>query len=305
MKKDDNHNIEFEILEYIREMPDGVSIAEISRNLDFSRTSVSKYVAILELKKEIYCKKIGISKIYYSINNDRDPESEILDFIRSMPNGVSLAEISRKKRFSTNTVSLYVSILENKRKIYSKKLGPNQLYYTRISNNTAKKLYISYYKGLLASLKEKFPNEGEIFKDIGRNCFKYLDFSSEYKVSKNLTGVEGNYIIKLFQEKFGKLIRSFDGAEPSIGISFIKKGENRNLLVIQFKDSEYIQNSKDFIYHFYILAGFIEAFCKNLTNNDVICNIESINLSDEKEHSIVELLVELNPKEYLKVEALP
>ncbi|MFX1392497.1 MAG: hypothetical protein ACFFAH_02880 [Promethearchaeota archaeon] len=283
-------------------MPDGVSIADISRNLEFSRTSVSKYVSILEIKKKIYCKKIGISKVYYSINNDRDPESEILEFIRSMPDGVNIAEISRKKKFSRNTVSIYISILENKKEILRKRLGANQLFFPKESGNDAKELYISYYKGLLVSLKEKFPNESEIFKDIGRNCFKYLDFSSESIISKDLIGQEVNHFIKQFQEEFGKLIRSFDEAEPSIGISFIKNGENRDLLVIKFRDSEYIQKSKDFIYHFYILAGFVEAFWKKLTNEDVICNIESINLSDQEENSYIELLVELNTKVNLKVE---
>ena len=256
----------------------------------------------MELKKKIYCKKVGISKIYYSINNDRDPESEILEFIKSMPNGITITEISRKRRFSRNTVSLYISILENKKKIYSKRLGANQIFFAKESNNVAKELYISYYKGLLASLKKKFPNEGEIFKDIGRNCFKYLYFSSNSPIMKDLKSQEVNHFIKQFQVVFGKLIRSFDEAEPSIGISFIKKGENRNLLVITFKDSEYLQNSKDFIYHFYILAGFIEAFWKKLANEDVICKIESVNLSDEEEHSVIELLVELNPKVFLKVE---
>jgi len=51
-RKIKSSQLESEILEYIKGKPGGVSITEISKNKGFSRNTVSKYVAILELKKK-------------------------------------------------------------------------------------------------------------------------------------------------------------------------------------------------------------------------------------------------------------
>ena len=88
---------EFEILEYIKEKPTGVTITEISSKNGFSRNTVSKYVKILGFKKKIFSKKIGYYNMYFSTETGRDPEVEILDYIRDKPRGATITEISKKK----------------------------------------------------------------------------------------------------------------------------------------------------------------------------------------------------------------
>ena len=46
-EKNKGHNPEFEILQYIKENPNGVSLTEISRKKGVSRSSISKYVKLL------------------------------------------------------------------------------------------------------------------------------------------------------------------------------------------------------------------------------------------------------------------
>jgi len=64
--KTKTRQLESEILEYIKEKPNGVTITKISKDKGFSRNTISKYVSILELKKKIVSKKIGAYRLYFS-----------------------------------------------------------------------------------------------------------------------------------------------------------------------------------------------------------------------------------------------
>ena len=152
--------------------------------------------------------------------------------------------------------------------------------------------YVSFYKGLLASLKEKHPNDGEIFKEVGRNCLKYIDFSFDRSISKELKGMNVNRFYKLFREAFGILNLTFDIAAQNIELSVRKKGENGIVTIIKVKNSEYFSNTDEFIYHFYIFAGIVEGIWKKEVNKDVVCNVEAIHVSDDIENSFIELSIE-------------
>lgn len=88
--KERNNSIEyeFEILEYIKNNPSGVSITDIANEKRYSRNTVAKYVSILELKKLIFKKKVGSSLLLYSIRNSHLPYSLILSYYKMILKGL-------------------------------------------------------------------------------------------------------------------------------------------------------------------------------------------------------------------------
>ncbi|MFX1392595.1 MAG: hypothetical protein ACFFAH_03380 [Promethearchaeota archaeon] len=223
-------------------------------------------------------------------SKNRYPEFEILEYIREKPNGVTITEISKKKGFSRNTVSKYVSILEIKKKIISKKVGAYNLYFSTELKFFSKTFTIFYYKALLAGLKENFPNTGEIFKNIGRNCLEYIDFYLSPTKLDKLKGMKVTRIWKLYYDVFGKFYPSLNIIQPTIKVR-TKKKNGTIKIILRFSNSEFIDITDDFIYHYYITAGLIEAIWKKESNIDVVCNIEKVHLSDKKESSYVELSI--------------
>lgn len=234
----------------------------------------------------------------------RYPEFEILEYIREKPNGVTITEISKKKGFSRNTVSKYVSILEIKKKIISKKVGAYHLYFSAEVKFFSKMFTISYYKALLAGLKQNFPNNGEIFKKIGHNCLEYIDFYLSPTQSEKLKGMKVNRIWKLYYDVFGKFYPSLNIIQPTIKVKTRK--ENGTIkIILKFTNSEFLDITDDFIYHYYIVAGLIEAIWRRETHLDVICNIEKVYISEKKENSYVELSInfekEIEKKSLIKL----
>ncbi|MFX1266812.1 MAG: winged helix-turn-helix transcriptional regulator [Promethearchaeota archaeon] len=66
-------NHEFIILECIRDNPGGVTVSDIANFTKFSRNTVSKYVSILELKKQIFSKKVGAYRLYFAVKKSFIP----------------------------------------------------------------------------------------------------------------------------------------------------------------------------------------------------------------------------------------
>ena len=57
-------------------------------------------------------------------------EFEILECIRNYPGGLTITDIANLKNYSRNTVSKYVSILELKNLVFSRKIGAYKLYFS-------------------------------------------------------------------------------------------------------------------------------------------------------------------------------
>ena len=102
-----------------------------------------------------------------------------------------------------------------------------------------------------------------------------------------------NRILKLYCDVFGKYYPFFNIIQPTIELSVKKKGGTNDKLTLKFTNSEFLENTDDFIYHFYILTGIIEAFRKKDVDRTVKYNIETIYVSDKKKNSFIELSVEV------------
>jgi len=207
------------------------------------------------------------------------------------PSGLTKTDIAKGTGFSRNTVSKYISILEDKDEVYKKKVGAYNLYFSKKQAFFPKKIALSYYKAIIAGIKKHYPMDEQVLKQIGRESLKYIDFDQSEKSRKQLKGIRGNPIIKLYFEVFRKFYPSFDLMQPNIKISEPEIQNSGKKAVYRFTNSEFINNSEDFIYHFYIIAGIIEEQFSELFNRTIKCNVEKVNISNNEGESFVDISI--------------
>lgn len=184
-------------------------------------------------------------------------------------------------------------MLEIKQKIFKRKVGAYNLYFSSKKSFFPKEIISSYYKALLSGLKKNYPNDEEIFKEIGRNSLEFIDFSFGPTLTKGLKNLRNIPVPKIYFEVFGKFYPSYDILQPSIEISEPIMDESDNKAVYRFKNSEFLDNSKDFIYHFYIVSGIIEALWEREVGRTVECKVEKIHVANKKEDAFFELSIEI------------
>ena len=97
---------------------------------------------------------------------------------------------------------------------------------------------------------------------------------------------------KLYFEVFGKFYPSYDVLQPSINISEPNVNDAGTKAVYKITNSKFIAKSEKFSYHFYIVAGIVEALWIREMDKPVTCNIEKFHFSENNEDSFVELSIE-------------
>ncbi|MFX0188537.1 MAG: helix-turn-helix domain-containing protein [Candidatus Hodarchaeota archaeon] len=223
-------------------------------------------------------------------------EFEILECIRNHPGGLTITDIADLKSYSRNTVSKYVSILELKTLVFSRKIGAYKLYFSSDISFIPSKTVLSYYKALLTSLKEHFPNKEQIFKKIGKLESSKIDFAFGPKVYKQLKSFKDHAITTIHLEVFKDFYPTYDIFQPDIEISILKADPERKKAIYRFKNSVFLEDSDDFIYHIYIACGITEGVLEKELKTMVECNVEEIHVAKNKEESYFDLSIQIKDK---------
>ncbi len=274
------------IMECLNQNNFGMTITEISEEINGNRNTVSKYLNRLESKDIVYKKEIGKASLYFL----KDIESKVLNFITENPSGVTIKDISYELKLPRDSVRKHLIILEKQNKIFSTKLGAYTLFKSSEMKFVPKKFMISFYKALLKDLKKKFPNNERIFKEIGRNIFGDIKFPISKLIIKKLEDFKTSPLKQLHFEVFKDAFPSYYIFE-AIHISDPKIDSSGKKGLFRFKNSEFLNNS-DSLYHFYLISGMIETKMSNDLGVPIKCNIEKIHISDKKEDSYVDISIE-------------
>lgn len=96
--KDQKIDYENEVLECIRNHPGGITVSDIAKFTGFSRNTVSKYVTVLEVKKTIFQKKIGVYNLYFTTKKSYIPFEFATSYYKAL--------ISRFKKYLPETEEL-------------------------------------------------------------------------------------------------------------------------------------------------------------------------------------------------------
>ena len=66
--------------------------------------------------------------------------------------------------------------------------------------------------------------------------------------------------------------------------------------IFRFKNSAFLEDSDDYIYHIYLSCGITEGILKNAYSSNIVCEIENIHVSKNKEDAYFDLSIRLVKK---------
>jgi Ca2+-binding EF-hand superfamily protein len=220
---------------------------------------------------------------------ERNWKAKILEFLEDNPSGYTITDIAENIESTRITVSKYLSLLEQEKKVFSKEVGVYKLYFSAERRYMALNLFQAYQKALLLGVKDQLVNEKDLkqaFKEIGFQIAESLSDKLFNQFPETLRGQINNF--KDFLKYFGRVIPHLDfihvgnlTIQEDIDIK-IEKG------IFKFKNTSVLDFPEELEYHFYILSGMIErSLSKVFTSKPVQCNVQSI---DKLEKSLTMIL---------------
>ncbi len=218
-------------------------------------------------------------------------KSKILESLTDSPFGQTIKEISEKTGFHRNTISKYVAILEGEGILDKKEISAAKVYFRRKREYIKKSLARTFMQGIVYAVRSEFPNQEKALKEIGRKILNRFQFSigeAYLKEFEKLRGISDPQIqLKLFKEFYN----SFDFFQDDLDISIVEL--NKKKVIYRIKDSEFIGTSEDFIYFYYIVCGITEEIYLRNMNLKILCNVENIHISNDKEESSIDISLEI------------
>lgn len=220
-------------------------------------------------------------------------EYVILECIRDNPGGVTSSDIANLTNFSRNTVSKYVLTLDRTNQIFSKKVGAYKLFFAKNEKYIPFETAITYYKALLSKFKKYFPNSEELIHLMGKEAANYIKFPFGPNVQKQLRTLKSHPLSRIILDSFKNLYSSYDIFQPNINITILNIDHEGQNATYRFKNSVFLENSHDFVYHLHIMCGISEGILEKALNREVLCKIDQIYISDNKGESFFDLSIKI------------
>lgn len=224
-------------------------------------------------------------------NNKIDYKAKILNKLEDSASGLTIFEIADKTGIHRNTVSKYLRGLEGEGLVRKKVLGTAHLYVSTKRKYLRRKLVNSFMQALLYGLKSNFPNNAETFKNVGRNLLEHFQFSLGDAYTREFEKIKANSNSDTYLELFKEFYNAFDFFQDDLDINLVELSPHK--VVYRIKNSEFLENSDDFIYYFYIVCGITEGIYDRGLDVNITCNIENIQISSNKEESFVDISLEI------------
>jgi len=220
-----------------------------------------------------------------------DYKTKILNKLEDSASGLTITELSKKLKMHRNTVSKYLFGLEKEGLVKMKEIGVAKLYLSTKRKYLRRKLVNSFIQALLYGLKSNFPNKEQIFKNVGRNLLEHFQFSLGDAYTKEFETIKASSNSDTYLELFKEFYNAFDFFQDDLDISLVELRPHK--VVYRIKNSEFLTNSDDFIYYFYIVCGITEGVYYRGLDVNINCNIEKIQISNDKEGSFVDISLEI------------
>ncbi|MFX1393335.1 MAG: HTH domain-containing protein [Promethearchaeota archaeon] len=224
-------------------------------------------------------------------NYKNNYKSKILKKLDNYPFGLTIKEIAEKIGYHRNTVSKYVAILEAEGLIKKKKISAASVYSSKKRKSLPRNLVNSFFQALLVELKNLLPDKEKIFKEAGKKMMEHFQYPIGDTIFKEFEKAKQISDPQVHLKVFKKFYNYFDFFQEDVKISIVEI-QNKKILY-RISNSEYLGNTNNFIYFYYIACGVTEGIHLQILNKKIICNIERVHISNNKEDSFIEISIEL------------
>lgn len=83
-EKNSSNGFEAKILQYLRSKTSGSTITDIAKGIAASRTTISKYISILELKGKVIVESVGAYNLYFNAEKGTLPKKPVLTYYKGL-----------------------------------------------------------------------------------------------------------------------------------------------------------------------------------------------------------------------------
>ena len=227
------------------------------------------------------------------MSKDIDYEKAILDLLSESLFGLTITAISEGVNISRNTAYRYLGILEAKGKVYNKKVGTYNLYFSKKRSMLYKDGIIGFIKGLMSSLKRRLPNEEDLFKKIGEEIGSKLDIPFTHSGREELEELK-TFSDREILESVNMWVPFFNLLFDNIMLSNVEVNENKKSAVYTFIHSELLEDTDEYIYYFYILSGLVGKKLSEFAQRPVEFELLEYKIFDTKENSYIKYIAKIH-----------
>ena len=223
-------------------------------------------------------------------NKKIDYRTKIIKKLSESASGLTITEISNKTDIHRNTVSKYLGVLEAEGLVKKKEIGAASLYFfSKKRKYLRKNLVTSFLQALLYGLKEEFPDNPAAFKKVGLKILEYFDFPIGNSYIREFERVRSDSDVIDQLKLFQKFYNSYDFFQDDLDISILELHQNK--ITYRIKNSEFLNDN--FIYFFYIACGITEGIYLQNLNKNVNCNVENVNIAEDKDECFIDISLEI------------
>jgi len=225
-------------------------------------------------------------------SRDRDFEKEIMSSLSRSTFGLTISDIAKKIVTTRNTVYRYLGILEGKDLVFKKKIGRYVLYFSKEKELEYLDNVIPIYKSFIDNVRKELPDQESVFKRIGKGMVDAITLPVSIEGYEQIESVKELPNKKLF-ELARNLLPFLNLFDTKIQVRIIDLNKETTKATYQIANSIFLEGGESYIYHFYILAGFIEEKFKQVIDKKVKCEVLDYKIFDKKEDSYIRISIEI------------
>jgi len=144
---------------------------------------------------------------------------------------------------------------------------------------------------LLKGLKEQYPSDGHIMKEIGKKGSDFIKTLIPPRTVKQLKNLNPRILSQIHIDIFKNLYTSFDVLQPDVKISVIEEDYENQLIIFRFTNSVFLDGSDDLIYHIYVVCGIGESIMSMILKREIEVNIQKIHVDRERKFSYFDIVI--------------
>lgn len=146
----------------------------------------------------------------------------------------------------------------------------------------------------MKGLKENFPERGDLFKELIKKNVSDIKFTFSPKVYQQLKYFKNHPIsqyTKIHLEIFKEFYPTYDIFQPDVEISILKIDPKGQKAIYRFRNSVFLENNEDYIYHLYFMCGLTEGILEREIHREVKCEVENYHVGGGKEDSYFDISI--------------
>ena len=206
-------------------------------------------------------------------------KNKILDCLSNEFFGLTITKLADKINVNRNTVSKYLNILEAEGKVFNEKVATATVYFSRKKSVISFDMFIGIYKSYIGALRKVFPDDKEAIKQMGRIAAEYPYLKKFFYGMRRVKRLDYAKRVETFKKSINKFWQFFEFIFGKTEFKNVLISSEKNKIIYRVKSGQFLEKNGEFLFHYYIISGFLEKRVLDIFNIEIKCNITDYDIS--------------------------